>query len=235
MHYLYIKQCTHCSLKYFGQTKGNPIPYKGSGKYWKKHLKKHNVIKPVTLQIFEFNSIDDAEEFAIKFSIDNNIVTSLEWANLMIENARTGSYQCSDLTKDKIRQTKLGTHASAETKLKMSKSRIGNKNRLGIPHSEETKLKISNSSKGKLPWNTGLSGYKKPLSEVGKLSLSQKLTGRIYSEETKLKMSNSKKGKPTWNKGIPAVKVVSRISDKKEFSKSHWNQWMAKNPNEIIY
>jgi len=41
---LYIKQCPHCGLKYFGKTKSENIEkYPGSGTYWSNHLKKHKV------------------------------------------------------------------------------------------------------------------------------------------------------------------------------------------------
>lgn len=40
---LYIKQCSHCDLKYFGKTILEDIQtYKGSGIRWQRHLKKHN-------------------------------------------------------------------------------------------------------------------------------------------------------------------------------------------------
>ena len=40
--YLYVKQHSVTGLKYFGRTEcKNPFRYKGSGSYWKKHLKKH--------------------------------------------------------------------------------------------------------------------------------------------------------------------------------------------------
>jgi hypothetical protein len=31
--------CNHCGLKYLGQTIQDPFKYKGSGKYWKNHIK----------------------------------------------------------------------------------------------------------------------------------------------------------------------------------------------------
>ena len=37
-----------------------------------------------------FENIDEATEFALKFSRDNNIVESKEWANLIEENGRDG-------------------------------------------------------------------------------------------------------------------------------------------------
>lgn len=45
----------------------------------------------------------------------------------------------------------LGRKYSKETRIKMSKSRIGNKNRLGTKHSQETRHKISIAKKGAKP------------------------------------------------------------------------------------
>jgi hypothetical protein len=60
IYYLYIK--THCDtgLKYLGQTKLNPLEYKGSGKYWKNHIRKHGN-KVSTELIAAFDSIDDVK------------------------------------------------------------------------------------------------------------------------------------------------------------------------------
>jgi len=39
MVYLYVKIHNVTKLKYFGKTTKNPYNYKGSGLYWKRHLK----------------------------------------------------------------------------------------------------------------------------------------------------------------------------------------------------
>lgn len=71
------------------------------------------------------------------------------------------------------------TH-SKESKLKMSKAKIGKPGvRLGAKHSEETKKKMSKRMLGNTPWNKG----------------------KLASEKTKKKLSESHKGKPSWNKG----------------------------------
>ena len=88
--YLYIKQHNITGLKYFGKTvKTNVLNYKGSGKLWSRHLKKHgNNISTIWYQLFE-----DKEEliaYAIKFSIEHDIVNSNDWANLKIEDGLCG-------------------------------------------------------------------------------------------------------------------------------------------------
>lgn len=86
MLYLYVKIHNKTGLKYFGKTTSiDPYVYKGSGKYWSNHIKKHgNDVKTIILKYFECEC-DEAKDFAIQFSLDNNIVESIEWANLKIE------------------------------------------------------------------------------------------------------------------------------------------------------
>lgn len=87
--YLYIKTHRITGLKYFGKTIRDPFKYKGSGKYWKLHLEKHgNLVDTEILGIFDNEEV--CKEVAIKFSIDNNIVESSEWANLILEQLEGG-------------------------------------------------------------------------------------------------------------------------------------------------
>jgi hypothetical protein len=88
--YLYVKQHNRTGLKYFGKTQTqNPEKYSGSGIYWKNHIKKHgNDVS--TIEIWEFDNIDECSKFAMNFSIQNNIVESVEWANQIIENGIDG-------------------------------------------------------------------------------------------------------------------------------------------------
>jgi hypothetical protein len=82
---LYIKTHLVTGLKYFGKTEKRDIyRYKGSGKRWLRHLAVHgnHVHTEIAAQ---FEDIDKATEFGIKFSMENNIVESPEWANLIVE------------------------------------------------------------------------------------------------------------------------------------------------------
>ena len=88
--YLYVKKCNHCGLQYFGKTERDPYRYKGSGKYWIRHINHYNII-PETSQVYTFTDIMEAERFALEFSNKNDIVESKNWANLMPENAKTGN------------------------------------------------------------------------------------------------------------------------------------------------
>lgn len=87
--YLYIKTHNKTGLKYFGKTIKDPFTYLGSGKYWRAHLRKHGFdITTVILGYFENES--DCKTTALKFSQENNIVESREWANLIDENLGGG-------------------------------------------------------------------------------------------------------------------------------------------------
>ena len=82
---LYIKQCSHCGLKYFGKSVRNDITkYHGSGKRWQQHLKKHKS-SPIHLWNSDWYYDTSITKFALKFSRINKIVESDSWANLIEE------------------------------------------------------------------------------------------------------------------------------------------------------
>jgi len=88
---LYIKIHNETGLKYFGKTTSkDPHKYKGSGKYWKKHIKKHGY--NVTTIIFgTYDNEADCSTAALNFSTEHNITESTEWANLQDENGLSGA------------------------------------------------------------------------------------------------------------------------------------------------
>ena len=110
--YLYVKQHSITGIKYFGKTvTRNPFKYTGSGKLWKRHFKKHGKQFIQTLDVWGFDDINICNEFALKYSRDNNIVNSKEWANLIIENGADGAPRgniVSQSTRNKIAQTLTG-------------------------------------------------------------------------------------------------------------------------------
>lgn len=90
--YLYVKQHRVTKLKYFGKTTGiDPYKYNGSGLYWSQHLKTHGV-DIETLQVWSFEDKAKCQEFALNFSLENNILESPEWANLKLENGADGGF-----------------------------------------------------------------------------------------------------------------------------------------------
>ena len=85
----YVKTHRTTGLKYFGKTVKNISSYWGSGKYWLNHIKTHGY--DVNTEIVgEFDNIEEAMNFGLKFSEENNIVESKEWANLVPENGIGG-------------------------------------------------------------------------------------------------------------------------------------------------
>lgn len=106
--YLYIKQHNITGLKYFGKTTRNPFKYKGSGLYWKRHLKIYgNDVSTTWTQLF--NEEEELVLFALNFSKNNMIVESSEWANMKYENGMDGGRdsgfigrKLKDEEKDKI-------------------------------------------------------------------------------------------------------------------------------------
>ncbi len=164
---LYVKTHNKTGLKYFGKTKRKNVHlYTGSGVYWKRHLKKHG--KDYTTQIvaqFENDQIEDLKQFAINFSIKNNIVDSSEWANFTVEtgldfhNALTGS-----------RHPMWGKSGKDHQ-------------RYGKPLSEESRKRMSEAQKGRI------------ITPEAREKIRQKLLGSHLSEETKVKLSQSLEGK----------------------------------------
>lgn len=69
-------------LKYFGKTiSKNPTKYRGSGTYWKLFLAKYpGKVTTEIVAVFEDGEKDKCREFAIAFSIQNDIVKSNDWA-----------------------------------------------------------------------------------------------------------------------------------------------------------
>ena len=227
---LYIATHNKTGLKYFGKTtkwftqESLQKNYHGSGKYWIKHKKKHGE-KDVTMEIYEICSLNESDDdyvepIALKFSEENHIMESEEWANLIPEDGLSGSVKGnkhSEETKSKIALSKL--NLTDESKARISKSaknrpEVSNQTRdkmraskLGVSHSEETKSKMSNSAKGKPKSNEhkaniskAKSGeshhmFGKSLTEEHKNKISDSQKGREKSEETRAKLSSSQKGK----------------------------------------
>jgi hypothetical protein len=91
-HKLMIKTHNITKLKYLCYTRSEGKiyeDYKGSGKLWKKHLKKYG--ENITTElIFESSDFEKFKKFAIQKSIEFDIVNSDQWANLKIEEGDGG-------------------------------------------------------------------------------------------------------------------------------------------------
>lgn len=170
MIYLYVKEHSVTGLKYFGKTGSkDPFKYPGSGVDWKKHIDFYGKELIRTIELWGFDTQELCTEFAIEFSIQNNIVESDKWANMQIENGKNGP-----LGQTGEKSHTFGRKPSEKTLEKM-KERRGEKNPFyGKTHSEETKEFLSNLIKGK----------------TGELCHN---FGKTHSEDTKKKMSLKKK------------------------------------------
>jgi len=141
--WLYIKQHNISGIKYFGKTVRDPNTYLGSGLYWSRHLKKYGQnISTIWTRLF--TNKEELIEFAVKFSQDNNIVQSKDWANLKLEDGLMGGD--TGITEEGRRvlsEKSSGRRQSIETKEKIRNARkLQTCPRTGKKHSYETIKKI---------------------------------------------------------------------------------------------
>ena len=104
---LYVKIHNITGLKYFGKTVKNPYTYKGSGIYWKKHIKKHgdNISTIIVGEYFKDSELLTLH--SLNFSTIYDIVRSSEWANLINENGSDGN--CPGTVFSQETRNKIGT------------------------------------------------------------------------------------------------------------------------------
>lgn len=89
--YLYKKTHNKTGLKYLGYTENDDVfLYKGSGKRWLDHLKKHGYDIHTEILIVTY-SHDEIKAMGEYYSKIWNIVESKEWANLTVEEGRGGN------------------------------------------------------------------------------------------------------------------------------------------------
>jgi hypothetical protein len=181
MIYLYVKTHNKTGLKYLGKTVYDDVDsYQGSGKIWKRHIKKHGY--DVTTEIiFVTANKDEIKEKGIYYSNLWNIVESDDWANLKPEEGDGGKIVLTDEIIAKRKQFMLTNNPFK-----------------GKKHSEETKQKIKDKRKLQvMPIKT----------EEQRKQISESLMGHTVSEETKKKISVQTKGKSKSNKGQPKRKI----------------------------
>jgi DNA-binding transcriptional regulator YiaG len=108
MIYLYVKTHTITGLKYLGQTSSHdPYKYKGSGVYWRRHLRVHG--PHFTTQILlASEDPNDIKETGMFFSGLWGIVDSREWANLMEEKGN--GVDSSTARAVALKRVENGTH-----------------------------------------------------------------------------------------------------------------------------
>jgi hypothetical protein len=175
MIYLYIKTHNKTGLKYLGKTIRDPYKYKGSGKRWTEHIKKHGY--DVTTEILgTFSTNEELKNFSIPLSEKLNIVESIEWANLKPESGDGGD------TSQYIDYSKLnrGKGQTYEQRYGDEKAKL-----LRYLRSE----KLSDTRKGKTYEEIHGKEQAKILKQKRSKDRTAYNTGRIHSSETKEKMS----------------------------------------------
>lgn len=141
---IYKKTHNITGLQYLGYTKQNPYIYKGSGKVWRKHIKKYG--NDVTTEIlYQTDNIKEIKSKGIEYSELWNIVESKQWANLKREEGDGGG-NCYNHTENKKNASKGGI-----ARAKMIKETNYISPLKGIktgPLQENIKAKMSVSHKG---------------------------------------------------------------------------------------
>lgn len=192
--YLYVKTHNKTGLKYFGKTTGDTFQYRGSGKHWLSHIKKHGY--DISTEIIGYyTNIEECVAQALQFSKDNCIVESQEWANMIVENGIDGG---------NTSRTNYGP-MSKESKRKISDAQKGqmpwNTGLRGVtpgnkkPRTEEQKLKISKSLKGKKRNPESIKKTADALRGRKRPEAAEWMKNRVVSEETKKKISVAQQGK----------------------------------------
>jgi hypothetical protein len=141
---LLVMQHNITGLKYFCKTSllYRIYSYKGSGTRWNNHLKVHG--KDISVGMMGvYTDKQRCLEAAKKFSADNNIVNSDEWANLVEETGMKGASMKGE------RNPFYGKKHTPETAERIRLQKIGKSVNKGAYRSPENRAKISASLKGR--------------------------------------------------------------------------------------
>jgi hypothetical protein len=240
---LYCKQCSHCELKYYGKSvKKNLERYKGSGKRWVRHLKKHNATS-IHIWNSDWFYDDSIIEVAMKFSIDNNIIESNEWANLSIENGIDGGIPTKKSIEKmlKTRDDPLWKETiGKETKEKMSKTKsdpvwketVGKKQTEKILKTKSDPLwqeTIGKKSKEKMSKTKSDPVWKKTVGKIGAIKRAKALIRTISDPLWKETVGKKAKEKELKTKSDPVWKeTVGKKAKEKELKTKSDPVWKEK-------
>ncbi len=155
--------------------------YKGSGVVWTKHMREHGFDVKVGLLGFYIDK-DRCLNAAKNFSIENNIVDSDEWANLVIETGKNGAILAGE------RNPFYGRKHSPEVIERIKVQKLGISVNKGAYQSPEKRAKISASLKGRKNQAVALALTGRKLSEETKAKIAEAGKKRIWSNETREKI-----------------------------------------------
>lgn len=170
-------------LKYFCKTTvlSRVHRYKGSGISWLKHLRQHGFdvnVGVLGFYVEEKRCLDAAK----KFSDENNIVCSQEWANAVPETGRNGACMKGE------RNPFFGKKHSPETAERLRLAKIGRSVNGGKPKSPEHKAKLSAALKGRKNPEVAEKLRGKTLSDETRAKIAEAGKKRIWSDETREKI-----------------------------------------------
>lgn len=140
MQYLYVKTHNKTGLKYLGKTEKDPFIYKGSGKYWKRHIQKYGY--DVTTEIiYQSDSPENISEKGIYYSELWNIVESSDWANMRPETGDGGdTSKHIDYNKRTKTFLESGYKHSAETNSKAVAARRNSDNYIHMKSENQKRI-----------------------------------------------------------------------------------------------
>lgn len=204
--YLYVKTHRVTGLKYLGMTtKKDPHKYKGSGKLWVRHIKKHGY-DVVTQILLKTESAEELRDTGLFFSRLWNVVSSSEWANLTAESGEGGDTSDSE------------------------SYRVGMENRRSMVGAANPMYGRSAICEQSLRWFTdGVNNvYVNPLDAPAGFSPGRTIKSRAkHSEEAKLKMQTKRARSCVAPNGIiyPSVRLAASSYG---VTTSAINQWIRR-------
>lgn len=214
--YLYIKIHLKTGLKYLGQTTKDPFKYRGSGKYWKRHIKIHgyDVSTQVLLATEDMNEL---KETGLFFSKLFDVVRSKQWANL-IEESGTGisSEFSSELQKKRIRDGNMPQKYTSEKtrQYNLERSRNGTHPFLGGTYTKELNKRM-------------LEQGTHPFTDTDKM-----VKNREIVKQTQQRLSLE--GKHNFKNKVPVVDKTGNISIIARDAYIH-QKMLSRNPEDWTY
>lgn len=208
MYYLMVKTHNITQLKYLCKcTDRDPYTYKGSGVYWKRHLKEHGY-SITTEVIFETENIDEFNRVCLEYSEKYNVKDSKEWANLIIETGLDGGTTHNDPYWLK------GFKHSPESRKRISEA--SKQRAIGRKVTNETKEKISKKLKGQNAF--WLKRIEKTEEHKKKLSESQLGISKSYTED---QIKNLKTSMKSLSKTMYKCSVCGKIGNAGQIGRYH--------------
>lgn len=171
--YLYIKTHRITGMRYFGKTKDDPYKYKGSGKYWKRHISTHGYDCETEI-IRECQTNSEVAEWGKYYSALWNIVESDNWANLKPEGGDGGETPGSSKRMSEMRKGKAPWNKGIPQTSEMKElNRLAHLGKVTSEHTKEKQRK----------YNMG-----RKMSEQAKANMRLAQAGKVITEEQKNKI-----------------------------------------------